>query len=276
MANYCDYNMKIIGYPSNVGKALEIIMQNYSYWSPTFLKNPKPHLYRVFEANLGDMRNVTQSIVSMEVYGYCAWSVYSCMMEGPFTYYNDFRPNNPDKKTTMDYISAGTSLIQMCRDLNLYIEVYSDEPGMGFQEHIVINNFGKILIDDTHEGVIHVYADDEEMFKEYYEDMDIELYKQHADPVSGYCSFTLNGMYDYVDDCAFTIGNNIKRMARTYPTPFYNNTVMVSIIPENAKYEDVFTRSKRKDEKLHEYKKQCRDKWMQELKEKGNFGNEYL
>ena len=44
MANYCDYEMVIIGYPNNVGEFLNIIRNPYNYGDIYFFKNPTPHL----------------------------------------------------------------------------------------------------------------------------------------------------------------------------------------------------------------------------------------
>lgn len=126
MPNYCNYRMKIAGRRDNVNAFIQI-MKNEDY--------TKPHLYRVFEA---DLEYTEDYGLWMKAYvsGYCAWSVYSCMFPGPATYYGD--DNNAKRQRYYeeqpDNYVIGTNIIKEARRLALTIEIYSEEPGMCFQE----------------------------------------------------------------------------------------------------------------------------------------------
>jgi hypothetical protein len=88
--------------------------------------------------------------------GSCAWSVQSCMFEGPYTY----QTQNPDGKGT-------TIPIESAR-LQLTIEIFSEECGMCFMEHFVVVD-GCIIINecvDYNEYCTEDYDSVEEMNKE--------------------------------------------------------------------------------------------------------------
>lgn len=130
MPNYCDYTMKVAGKQSDIEKLVEILNRDYNY-APGEPK-PLPHLWRVFEANYDG-----EQIIS----GYCAWSVYSCMFDVPGSYQYDHKD---DPKYN------GTDIVTLSKELHLKIEIFSEEPGMCFQEHYLIDN-GKLLVDETHD-----------------------------------------------------------------------------------------------------------------------------
>ena len=118
MPNYCNYRMKIAGRRDNVNAMIQII-QN---------KCDKPHLYRIFEANLEYTQDYglwRKAYVS----GYCAWSVYCCMFPGPATYYGD--DMDPERRKTYyepDNYIIGTNIINEAKRLSLTIEI-KDETG---------------------------------------------------------------------------------------------------------------------------------------------------
>lgn len=169
MPNYCDFDMKIVGERKNIEELIAVLNCDYSYElispdhingktyplvhqpaSPIYyttngyrlarFTGPR-HMFRVFEAYVN--RNKDEPNASY-IFGYCAWSVYSCMFGTPHTYYDDFITEKYGNK----YIGfIGTTLPDESRRLNLKIEVYSEEPGCGFMEHYLIDN-GEILIED--------------------------------------------------------------------------------------------------------------------------------
>lgn len=169
MPNYCDFNMKIVGERKNIEEFISVLNSDYDYEpvsprhisgkiyplvhqpaSPIYyttngyklenITGPR-HMFRVFEAYVN--RSEDEPNASY-LYGYCAWSVYSCMFGTSHTYYDDFITEKYGNK----YIGfMGTTLPDESRRLNLKIEVYSEEPGCGFMEHYLIDN-GEILIED--------------------------------------------------------------------------------------------------------------------------------
>ena len=156
MPNYCDYGMLVRGHKDNVEEFIRIIQADYNYYTNEFTHNR--HFFRVFEANVEDNHIVYGLERTVKIYGYCAWSVYSCMFPGPFTYYGDTVDRNSplhDSSKTMIY---GTHILQESKRLHLDIEIFSEEPGMCFQEHYYISN-GNIM--QNEEYPLHEYWLDE-------------------------------------------------------------------------------------------------------------------
>lgn len=153
MPNYCDYAMKVIGQKHNVEEFIKIIKADYNYYTNKF--GFDRHLFRVFEAEVisDEMQGITRIV---EISGYCAWSVHTCMLEGEHTYYND---------RLKESINYGTSLLQESKRLGLIIEVYSLEPGMCFQEHYLIHN-NQLLADECVD-YCEYYIDDINSYQEF-------------------------------------------------------------------------------------------------------------
>lgn len=185
MPNYCDYAMLVKGYPSNVGKFIEIMRADYSYSPQSYFRtHPHKHMYRIFEAELNDtMCEMMGMVMQVELVGYCAWSVHSCMMPGPFSYYNDYNVKNIYNCNMFDDLDYylingqryGTHLLNLAKELNLYIEAYSDEPGMCFQEHYIIDNFGRLLVEEEAQ-TMGFYLEDYDNYKDFIKD-----YKDHKE-----------------------------------------------------------------------------------------------
>lgn len=125
MPNYCNFDMKVVGPPSALAEFIHIMKARY-YGDE---HDPK-HFYRVFDFTVTSMEENT-----IYGYGYCAWSVSSCFMPGG---YHD--PNNTNN---------GTTLIEVCRDLHITVEIFASEPGCNFCEHLIIDHNGDVLCDDT-------------------------------------------------------------------------------------------------------------------------------
>lgn len=157
MPNYCDYTMSVKGSAENVEEFIKIIKADYDYRKNEF--SNKPHMWRVFEAEVYDDYYL-EKLRCIEIKGYCAWSVYSCMLEGEHTYYNDM---------INESINYGTSLLKESERLNLIFEVYSEEPGMLFEEHYIVKD-NKLIEDEclNYEEFYISEHDDYESFKNEY------------------------------------------------------------------------------------------------------------
>lgn len=157
MANDCLGYVTVRGYKDNVDEFTKIIQAHYDYNKMEF--SHKPHLFRVFEAQIYDEQiNGLQKTVSYSID--CAWSIYSCMMQGNYTYYNDLKERFKE--------FYGTHLQEQAKRLNLWIEVQGSETGFGFQEYYLINNFGMVIEDhcvDYHE-VCPAWCDSLEEFND--------------------------------------------------------------------------------------------------------------
>ena len=136
MPNYCDYEMKIKGSKEAIARVLECLNADYNYGEG---KPSHKHFFRVFDATKdGNARKNADGTYSQLIYGYCAWSVSSCMLDGGFSYYQSVKKDHPE-------IFMGTTLVEQSEDCE--IEVFSEEPGMGFSEHYIFKN-GECLCDD--------------------------------------------------------------------------------------------------------------------------------
>ena len=137
MPNYCEYEMKIKGSMTAVERVVECLKADYNYGEG---RPSHKHFFRVFEVvDEDEPQQNEDGTITMFVFGYCAWSVHSCMMEGPFTYYDDLKKSHPD-------IFMGTCLREQSEDCE--IEVFSEESeGMFFTEHYLFKN-GECLINE--------------------------------------------------------------------------------------------------------------------------------
>lgn len=140
MPNICNFSMKVTGNPENVEKFIDIIQADYfirqdgtciDFYTKQIVER---HFWRVFEAEVIDDKT-KNNVRSVIINGECAWSVFSCMCSGRGTYQSD----NPGKN--------GTTLKKESARLHLSIEVFSEEPGCCFMEHMVYVN-GKRIVDD--------------------------------------------------------------------------------------------------------------------------------
>lgn len=138
MPNYCHYSMMIQGRSRAVGDVIKAVKADYNYIENTF--SYKKHLFRVFDADIAQTHQ-KDGIRTAIINGECAWSVYSCMLAGPHTYYDDLKKRFPDE-------FRGTTIFELSRDHNVIIEVFGEEPGEGFQEHYLIK-FGTMMVDET-------------------------------------------------------------------------------------------------------------------------------
>lgn len=124
------------------------------------IREQKPHLFRVFDANA----NWYDDDNEVAILDYCAWSVSSCMLEGEYSYYNDWKNEIPPKKFN------GTTLNAFCKEHpNIEIEIISDKTGCAFTEHYYFKD-GNLEIDECDE----IKCDDDENYSSDANYVDIE------------------------------------------------------------------------------------------------------
>lgn len=160
MPNYCDYSMCVKGKKENIKEFIKVIQADYDYNSMRFSFDR--HMFRVFEANCEEIEQVGEDMYQAIINGYCAWSVSSCMLGEPHSYYAR------GKETYNEKIFRGTTLPLESERLGIDIEVYSSEIGMCFQEHYIIRN-GIVEVDDCvdwYEYFLDDYNTKEEAEKE--------------------------------------------------------------------------------------------------------------
>lgn len=125
MPNLCSFSMLVKGHKNDLETVNQILHADYNYHDGKLVScNAEKHLFRTWVLH-------SEFDETLEVSGECAWSVYSCMLEGGHTYYDKLQ----------DYENfRGTTLLEISKTYNVDIEVYSEEPGLCFQEHYVIRN----------------------------------------------------------------------------------------------------------------------------------------
>ena len=181
MPNICSYEMRVIGTKENLDKLVKVLQNDYQVGN----KNNKLHMYRVFEADVYDEKYLSDNSYEYSIYGTCAWSVASCMTDRNSSYYADY--HNKDVNATC--------LRELSEKLNLMIEVYSTEEGMGFQEHYFFDK-GSVAIDECYS----VYAenfDELEMNEENYKEKILEYLSENHD-ITGLTKEIVNEI-DYDD-----------------------------------------------------------------------------
>lgn len=140
MPNICNCTMYVIGTSENVAELVKRLKAGYNYGDENFEFTSK-HFFRIFDVySIDEYENYAGNVlyaISFE----CAWSVYSCMFEGHATYYSDLGKRYSDR-------FHGTNICETCKELQLQVEIWSEEPGMSFEEHYVIDTSGNIVIDE--------------------------------------------------------------------------------------------------------------------------------
>ena len=147
MANDCLYEMKIKGSREAVDRVINCLKADYNYGVG---KPEHKHFFRIFNCYDDEIaEQLPNGEICKWIWGYCAWSVDTCMTENG--YYADCKKNHPD--TFM-----GTTLAEQSADCE--IEVFSEEPGMCFSEHYHYKN-GECLVDDVVDATEEENADGE-------------------------------------------------------------------------------------------------------------------
>lgn len=111
MANNCMYDLKVAGKKEDV----EEFISELRYEAPRSFA-------RIFSAESLDFGTLSDGRYYAYIGGDCAWSVYSCMFRGDIG----------------TYASKDNELLDLAEEsarLNLDVEIYSTETGIGFSEH---------------------------------------------------------------------------------------------------------------------------------------------
>ena len=160
MANYCFFAMKIVGSKEKVEKA-------FSYFD-----NPKdseyyvPGIYNLYTTKKIELNN---KVVAYEFTGSCRWSIVSSM------------GRTIDEKSE----PQGINLKSLSEMLNLNIEAYSKESGLGFQEHFLYKNGQEIIAEciDWQEEYEDEDAGEYIPSKGGYEKWEFEIYEKWKEKI---------------------------------------------------------------------------------------------
>lgn len=152
MTNNCLYTMKVIG---NSEKDIDTFVGMLTY------ENMEKYFSRIFSADPYD-KVCENNRWSVMVAGDCAWSVYSCMCDGDYTYYTSRGDTHL------------TNLAEATEELGLVVEIFSQEPGIGFAEHYIYDN-GECLV-SAEEDYQEYWNDGEfDTAQEFMEEYDLDL-----------------------------------------------------------------------------------------------------
>ncbi len=138
MPNYCDYEMKIRGSRKAINRVMECLKTDYNYGEG---KPTHKHFFRVFDVNSNGIKYEGNGIYTIEVWGYCAWSIATSMLgndKAKTSYYACVKESHPD-------IFMGTNLWEQSKDCE--IELFGEETGMCFSEHYLFRN-GRMVVSE--------------------------------------------------------------------------------------------------------------------------------
>ena len=129
MANCCWFSMKAV---SDSKDSLERLRSIMKYEDSEFF------LYRLFSCDDDDEvseSSETPGLFEILIYGDVAW--------GASPWVNDLEDTEKKASNGAHY----TNLQRVCSALNVSVEVWTQEDGVGFQEHILVNNKGESSYD---------------------------------------------------------------------------------------------------------------------------------
>lgn len=126
MPNWCEYEMKVV---AKDHKAIDRLLSIMNYRDSEF------YLYRVESARMSVFDNTYPNVCSAIIEGAVAWSTYQWM-------------HPKDEGYISDTGAKIASLQSLCKKLDVAVEIFSREPGVGFQTHEIINNLGEIELND--------------------------------------------------------------------------------------------------------------------------------
>ena len=130
MANDCYFEMKIKG-----------TRRDCEAWVKRMMYSSEPnHFYRVYSADVYDYIVNGDENWQMFICGECAWSLFACS-------HNNIAEDE-------DLFAVNT------KELNLVMEAYSSEPGVGFQEHYIYDH-GECKVSEEVDYAEYYYAEDE-------------------------------------------------------------------------------------------------------------------
>lgn len=171
MANNCLFDMKIVGVEKNIQEFIQMMK-----WQGPYKENG---LGRVFSFEIDPTLHEKDprggDLVSVVGIGDCAWSFKGAVLDN--THHN---------------------ILDETARLGLVLEIYTSEPGIGFQEHLLINK-DEIVVNETVDYEEHwIEGAEESVIEELAEEkgMTVEELKSKVNCNGDYCE---GGFEDYAD-----------------------------------------------------------------------------
>jgi hypothetical protein len=94
------------------------------------------YLYRVFSVGK-DETEKDDDLFFADFFGDVAWDC------SPWFY------DEPDMTRKLDTGAHYSNLLEICADLNVGVEVFAEEEGIGFRQHFRVDHYGKIDISES-------------------------------------------------------------------------------------------------------------------------------
>lgn len=127
MANDCFYQMKVVAKDKETIERLISIMK---------YDDKEYYIYRCFEAMADEIKKEDDYFTTI-ISGDVAWSA------------SDWFNGNENVKSKTEKGAHYVSVDILCKRLGFAVECFTQEPGMQFEEHYIVNNKGEIIIDET-------------------------------------------------------------------------------------------------------------------------------
>lgn len=166
MANKCNYNCRI------VGKTRESVQQIINAMRQKDFKNGY-YLCRIFSADQDNDIIEKDWLFYAEIHGDCAWSVSDCMIDDDYFKWRGANIGEPkfcvfrNWREEICYNNIAMTMPMLCKALNCGVEIWSDECGLEFQEHYIINHEGELVEADTTRWVQGYNTDENGDFVDY-------------------------------------------------------------------------------------------------------------
>lgn len=198
MPNECSAVVKVSGRKDSVDEFIRIMNADYDYdhyveENMSFSHNS--HFFRIFSADTMDYEQDGLFVVAtLDVW--CAWSIATCMFDDG--YYNTVKKECEEHNVSFH----GTNITECAKKLELNIEAISEEPGMCFMEHYLVNPDGEFEIYDVVD-MTEYYINEYNTLAEYKaanpnDGIDIATEEEYANAKSEGCWYRKGGIpYDF-------------------------------------------------------------------------------
>lgn len=168
MANNCYFEGKLVGKKEEVLEVYQYFVEPYGYCSEK-LYPQKPHFWRIFSSEITEeWEEIGQ--YNLTFFGDCAWSLCAALLSGG--YYKDWLDENGNMPTWC----KGVCLEDVHEKFpDLKIELFSEELGVGFSEHILID--GDEFLDECGDlCVTYYFEEDEDEAKKLGREIEVDYY----------------------------------------------------------------------------------------------------
>lgn len=142
MANVCMYHMEVTGTEENVKRFAGILENNT-------LDGQRRRFARIYDAVTDKIEDAENGNKKLIITGSCAWSIHTACI---------------DYKKPVD--AELITLEEATRLCNVSVKVYSSEPGIGFQERILVS-CGRTVSDDEVDYSEAWWDKENETFEEF-------------------------------------------------------------------------------------------------------------